>query len=75
MPPDSDLDGIRNWHDLDSDNDLIHDVEEAFLADPDNNALIGSGTPTVDLNGKAAASTSAPRNKVSFNLMCALNNL
>ncbi|MEZ4935116.1 MAG: hypothetical protein R2788_23660 [Saprospiraceae bacterium] len=28
LPPDKDADGIPDWHDLDSDNDLIHDVEE-----------------------------------------------
>ncbi|MBK9014118.1 MAG: gliding motility-associated C-terminal domain-containing protein [Saprospiraceae bacterium] len=55
LPPDRDNDGIRNWHDLDSDNDLIHDVEEADKPDSDNDAVIGTGTPVVDTNGKAIA--------------------
>ncbi len=71
LPPDRDGDGIRNWHDLDSDNDLIHDVEEGGNPDGDNNAIIGTGTPVVDTNGKAIAgangqslsTTSAPSNK------------
>ncbi|MBK8565358.1 MAG: gliding motility-associated C-terminal domain-containing protein [Saprospiraceae bacterium] len=71
LPPDRDGDGIRNWHDHDSDNDLIHDVEEGGNPDGDNNAIIGTGTPVVDTNGKAIAgangqslgTTSAPSNK------------
>ncbi len=71
LPPDTDGDGIRNWHDLDSDNDLIHDVEEGGNPDGDNNAIIGTGNPTVDTNGKAIAgangqslaTTSVPMNK------------
>lgn len=63
IPPDKDGDNVRNWHDLDSDNDLIHDVEEAGLPDADDNALVGTGVPVVDLNGKSATSTSSPRNK------------
>lgn len=55
LPPDWDGDGLRDWHDLDSDNDLIHDVEEAGLADADNDAIIGTGAPTVNLNGQATA--------------------
>lgn len=55
LPPDRDGDGIRNWHDLDSDNDLIHDVEEGGNPDGDNNAIIGTGIPVVDTNGKAIA--------------------
>ncbi|MBI1227112.1 MAG: T9SS type B sorting domain-containing protein [Bacteroidetes bacterium] len=55
LPPDRDNDGVRNWHDLDSDNDGIHDVEEAGKPDPDNDAIIGMGAPVVDTNGKATA--------------------
>ena len=53
LPPDRDNDGIRNWHDLDSDNDGIHDVAEAGKPDEDNDAIIGRGVPVVDVNGKA----------------------
>lgn len=53
LPPDRDGDGIRNWHDLDSDNDLILDVEEAGNPDGDDDAIIGTGVPVVDTNGKA----------------------
>ncbi len=70
LPIDTDGDGIRNWHDLDSDNDGIHDVEEANKPDPDNDAIIGTGSPIVDLDGKAISgangqgisTTSAPKN-------------
>ncbi len=70
LPPDRDGDGIRNWHDLDSDNDGIHDVEEGGSPDGDNDAIIGTGAPVVDTNGKATAgangqalaTTSKPKN-------------
>ena len=55
LPPDWDGDNVPDWHDLDSDNDLIHDVEEAGLADPDDNAIIGTGSPNVNANGQATA--------------------
>ncbi len=51
--PDSDMDGIPNWHDLDSDNDGINDVVEGGAIDPDNDGIIGTGTPTVNDNGQA----------------------
>ena len=57
LPRDKDADGIPDWHDLDSDNDLIHDVEEGGNPDPDNDAIIGAGIPVVDGNGKATADT------------------
>ncbi len=63
LPPDKDGDGVADWHDLDSDNDLIHDVEEAGKPDPDENALIGAGNPTVNSDGQATgvnAPTSNP---------------
>ncbi|MCF8243854.1 MAG: hypothetical protein K9J37_01940 [Saprospiraceae bacterium] len=71
LPPDNDNDGVRNWHDLDSDNDGIHDVEEAGKSDEDNDAIIGMGAPVVDTDGKAIAgangqtlaTTSTPMNK------------
>lgn len=50
-PKDSDGDGITNQNDLDSDNDGINDVGENGSSDPDNDGIIGSGTPTVDING------------------------
>lgn len=55
LPPDKDGDSVPDWHDLDSDNDLIHDVEEGSNPDPDNDAIIGIGSPIVDENGKAVA--------------------
>lgn len=55
LPPDTDGDNIPNWHDLDSDNDLIRDVEEGLKGDPDDDGIVGIGIPTVDTNGKAIA--------------------
>ena len=65
FPYDHDGDGVPDWHDLDSDNDLIQDVEEAGLTDTDNNGLIGNGAPEVDALGRAVSdmqyvSTSKP---------------
>ncbi|HFA48352.1 MAG TPA: hypothetical protein ENJ95_04955, partial [Bacteroidetes bacterium] len=60
LPPDKDGDNIPDWHDLDSDNDLIHDVEEGGNPDADNDAIIGSGTPTVNANGQAFSSSNRP---------------
>ncbi len=59
-PPDHDGDGIPDWHDLDSDNDLIHDVEEGGNPDPDNNAIMGVGIPSGDFNGLVADPTLIP---------------
>lgn len=53
LPFDKDLDNIPDWHDLDSDNDSILDVEEGGNPDPDNDGEIGEGTPTVDEDGRA----------------------
>ncbi len=55
LPPDTDSDGVRDWHDLDSDNDGINDVAENLNNDPDNNGIIGAGAPMVDVNGQATA--------------------
>lgn len=54
-PFDKDGDSVPDWHDLDSDNDSIHDVEEGGNPDPDNDGFIGEGTPIVDVNGQATA--------------------
>jgi len=44
-PPDTDGDNVADFRDLDSDNDGINDVVEAGLSDPDNDGIIGTGTP------------------------------
>lgn len=70
LPPDRDNDGIRNWHDLDSDNDLILDVEEADKPDGDDDGVLGTGVPVVDIfgkptadaNGQPVSTTSSPKN-------------
>ncbi len=58
-PKDFDKDGIPDWHDLDSDNDGINDVEEAGNGklDPDNDGFVGTGKPIVDKNGVTSAVT------------------
>ncbi|WP_035088216.1 DUF7507 domain-containing protein, partial [Aquimarina muelleri] len=51
---DLDGDGISNHLDLDSDNDGILDVIEAGGTDPDNDGVIGTGTPIdIDKDGLA----------------------
>jgi len=55
LPPDTDLDGVRDWHDLDSDNDGINDTVENINPDGDNDGFIGTGQITVDANGIAIA--------------------
>ncbi|MEZ4953477.1 MAG: gliding motility-associated C-terminal domain-containing protein [Saprospiraceae bacterium] len=60
LPPDKDADGIPDWHDLDSDNDLIHDVEEGGNPDPDDDAIIGIGVPTVNADGQATGLNLTP---------------
>ena len=55
LPPDTDGDGVRDWHDLDSDNDGINGTIENLNPDPDGDGIIGAGTPTVDVNGIAIA--------------------
>lgn len=52
LPTDTDIDGVPDWHDLDSDNDGINDVAESIKADSDNDGILGIGMPTVDLNGQ-----------------------
>lgn len=49
--PDTDGDGVKDFRDLDSDNDGISDVVEAGGLDPDGNGLAGTGTPTVFPSG------------------------
>ncbi|TAE10432.1 MAG: T9SS C-terminal target domain-containing protein, partial [Bacteroidetes bacterium] len=52
VTPDGDMN--PNFRDLDSDNDGINDVRENNVPDPDNDGLIGSGTPTVNSDGVAS---------------------
>ena len=58
--PDTDEDGIPDWHDLDSDNDGINDVIEGGNDDPDGDGIVGTGDPVVNDNGQAEGATSDP---------------
>ncbi len=60
LPPDTDTDGVRDWHDLDSDNDGINDTVENINPDGDNDGFIGTGPITVDANGIAIADANGP---------------
>jgi hypothetical protein len=57
---DTDNDTIPDFRDLDSDGDGQNDVTEAGGSDPDEDGLIGSGTPTVDSNGVPAGGGLTP---------------
>jgi len=51
-PIDTDLDGLYNYLDLDSDNDGIGDVIEAGGVDPDGNGVYGAGSSNdIDADG------------------------
>ncbi len=50
---DTDEDQIADFRDLDSDGDGIFDVFEANQPDPDNNGVIGQGTPVINRNGQS----------------------
>ena len=60
FPDDTDLDAVKDYRDLDSDNDGINDVEEGGLTDPDNDGLVGTGMPPVNQHGQPAGATSSP---------------
>ncbi|MEM7772855.1 MAG: DUF4347 domain-containing protein [Cyanobacteria bacterium P01_A01_bin.37] len=51
---DTDSDGVRDFRDLDADNDGISDVIEGGGSDPDRDGIIGTGTP-IDSNGDGLA--------------------
>ncbi|WP_171032349.1 DUF11 domain-containing protein [Polaribacter aestuariivivens] len=69
---DSDNDGIPNSLDSDSDNDGCSDADEAYYgtvtnADADDNGFYGSGTPTVDANGKVTTASYGTPNSYYLN--------
>ena len=49
---DTDADGIPDFKDLDSDNDICYDTVEAGFTDNDNNGILGISPVNVDLVGK-----------------------
>ena len=59
-PTDTDEDGMPDYIDLDSDSDNISDVVEGGNLDPDNDGIVGIGTPNVNDNGQPDGNTSNP---------------
>lgn len=59
-PVDTDTDGLHDFRDLDSDNDAINDVEEGGNLDPDDDGIVGTGTPIINDNGQTNGSNSDP---------------
>lgn len=57
---DTDGDGVRDFRDLDSDNDGLPDVLESGGSDPDHDGVLGTGIPTVDGNGLPAGGGLTP---------------
>ena len=51
-PIDTDMDGVPNYLDSDSDGDGCDDSCEAGVVDPDADGVAGTGTPTVDICGR-----------------------
>ncbi len=49
---DSDTDAAFDFISLDADGDNCNDVIETGLADADNDGVVGSGTPTIDAQGR-----------------------
>ena len=59
LPPDTDIDGVPDWHDLDSDNDGINDVGESVRPDGDEDGRIGKGKLIVNAYGIVITDDSA----------------
>jgi outer membrane protein OmpA-like peptidoglycan-associated protein len=57
---DTDADGVKDFRDLDSDNDSIPDVIESDGVDGDGDGVLGTGVPTVNSNGLATGAGSGP---------------
>ncbi|VAW51579.1 internalin, putative [hydrothermal vent metagenome] len=53
---DTDFDGVADFRDLDSDNDIIPDVVENGGNDADGDGVSGSGVPSVNVNGLVSGS-------------------
>lgn len=54
---DTDADGIKNYREIDSDNDLCNDVIEAGFLDPNNDGLLGNNPVVVNSNGLVTSGT------------------
>ncbi len=63
---DTDGDGIRNYIELDSDNDLCNDVIEAGFLDPNSDGLLGNNPLTVDTNGIVTSGTAYTNPGVNY---------
>jgi len=66
---DSDADGIKNFIELDSDNDLCNDVTEAGFTDPNFDGALGITPVVVDSNGIVTSKTDgyiAPNNNYTI---------
>ncbi len=57
---DTDADGVKDFRDLDSDNDSIPDVIESGGVDGDGDGVLGTGTPAVNSNGLTTGAGSIP---------------
>ncbi|UQD57434.1 T9SS type B sorting domain-containing protein [Flavobacterium sp. K5-23] len=54
---DTDGDGIKDYREIDSDNDLCNDVIEAGFQDPNNDGLLGNNPLTVNTKGIVTSGT------------------
>lgn len=54
---DTSPDGTYDAHETDADGDGCFDTEEANISDTDTDGIAGSGTPTVDANGRVISIT------------------
>lgn len=54
---DTDADGIKNYREIDSDNDLCYDVIEAGFLDANNDGLLGNNPIVINTNGVVTSGT------------------
>ncbi|MFT5244097.1 MAG: gliding motility-associated-like protein [Psychroserpens sp.] len=63
---DTDADGIKNYRELDSDNDLCYDVIEAGFLDPNNDGLLGNSPIAVNIKGAVTSATAYSTPNINY---------
>jgi gliding motility-associated-like protein len=63
---DTDADGIKNYRELDSDNDLCYDVIEAGFLDPNNDGILGNSPIAVNIKGAVTSATAYNNPNINY---------